>query len=109
MRNCDIIKDLRHELGRYKDKVERQAAEIKQLKEKLAKHAVADRQLSYCLDEALAKTAVTYGTACHDEETGELLGYNLELPAKLERKYEVHTKVEGDHYLIGALEEHHDD
>ena len=103
MRNVDKIKRLEHEIGRYRKKVADDAKEKRELKDQLEAFQSGSNQV-----HMLVCMAQTYGVKVTDNETGEELGWRLELAQKpdtqLLQRYEVRTRAgENGGYTVGVL------
>ena len=108
MRNVDKIKQLEHEIGRYRKKVADDAKEKRELKEQLDAFQRGSNQVHKLVDALLVCMAQTYGVKVTDDETGEELGWRLELAQKpdtqLLQRYEVRTRAsENGGYTVGVL------
>lgn len=106
MRNVDRIKQLNHELGRYRKKVADQDARIRDLEEQVVDREEGASQVACLVDAVLAAVAANYGTKVTGDD-GDLLGYRLELEGfKLERMrelWQVSAQRQGDTYTIGVM------
>lgn len=106
MRNVDRIKQLNHELGRYKKKVADQDSRIRELEEQIRDREEGASQVACLVDAVLAAVASSYGTAVMDDDD-TLIGYRLELEGfELERMrelWQVSANKQGDTYTIGVM------
>lgn len=108
MRNVDKIKNLEKELWRYRKKVADQNKLLQRAKKDLETAEKGTLELNRVVDTLLTQMALTHGTPVQDEESGEKLGYRLELPlysvAELHSRYEVRARVDKEKmmYIIGV-------
>ena len=83
MRNIDKIKDLEHELGRHRKKINDQL-----------------------VDALMAAVAKKYGIVVHGEDE-EVIGYRLELDDfavdRMMDRFQVSSQKRGTQYIIGAM------
>lgn len=108
MTNKQKIAALEKELRRYEKKV----GDLQKINAKLAGEVAAARagiaQYGSAVDAVLAQTALYYGEAATDPDTGKRIGWRLELPlfkaAALLRKYEVHARRDDKRqtYIVGV-------
>lgn len=110
MRNIDRIKDLEKELGRYRKKVADQQKEIFGLRKQLVAAIEGSSEAHKAVDAILAQAALKYGERARDEETGEELGWRLEIPvfsvSDTIDRYEVRTRRDDttQEYIVGVME-----
>ena len=111
MRNCDEIKHLRYELGRYHKKIADQEAKIKKLENQLDEELGGGLQLHAIMDAALCQIVLICGQDVYDDDDPvRVIGRNLILPRysvqDLLKRYEVHTRLyeDKDEIVIGILE-----
>ena len=105
MRNVDKIKDLEHELGRYRKKVADQDAQIEKLKDMVQYQTEGAQELGRLIDAILAAVASKYGVVVRDESQ-EVIGYRLELDDfavdRMMDRFQVNSQKRGTQYIIGA-------
>lgn len=95
-RNRDKVKRLEHELGRYQKKV----GELMEANAKLREDMKGLNQLRAAFDSWIIQTALAYGEAAKDPDTGEdiprMKVLRLEMPRvnPLLGKYEIHQRVD---------------
>lgn len=106
MRNVDKIKDLEHELGRYRKKVADQDAQIEKLKDMVQYNMEGAQELSRLIDAILSAVASKYGFVVRDENQ-EVIGYRLELDDfavdRMMDRFQVNSQKRGTQYIIGAM------
>ena len=106
MRNVDKIKDLEHELGRYRKKVADQDAQIEKLKDMVQYQTEGAQELGRLIDAILAAVASKYGVVVRDESQ-EVIGYRLELDDfavdRMMDRFQVNSQKRGTQYIIGAM------
>ena len=109
MRNVDKIKNLEKELGRYRKKVADQEKMVQMLRKNLEAMHAGSTEIQRGVDAILGQTALTYGVSARDEESGDELGYRLEIPMfsvdEVLARYEVRARrdTEKDLYIIGVV------
>lgn len=110
MRNANKNKPLEKELGRYRKKVADQEKVIKGLEERAENAVEANREIHKAVDAILARLAVKYGERVKDEETGEVIGFRVSVPAfsvdETLGQYEVRTRKDetAGEYTVGVME-----
>lgn len=106
MRNIDKIKDLEHELGRYRKKVNDQSIQIADLEAKIRLYEEGARQTNTLVDAIMAAVANKYGIVVRDEAE-EVIGYRLELDDfavdRMMDRFQVNSQKRGTQYIIGAM------
>ena len=106
MRNVDKIKDLEHEMGRYRKKVNDQSIQIADLEAKIRAYEEGARQTGTLVDAILAAVASKYGVVARDESQ-EVIGYRLELDDfavdRMMDRFQVNSPKRGTQYIIGAM------
>lgn len=109
MRNCDKIKAQEKELGKYQKKITDQEKVIaSQHKSIMLAHRGAS-EIQRGVDAIVAQTALTYGVDVLDEDTGELLGKRLVLPAfsveDILSSYEIRARKDKmtQEYVVGVV------
>lgn len=107
VRNVDRIKDLEHELGRYRKKVEDQQKAIDRLNEQVRTQAEGADQVGILVDAILAATASRYGTVVEDDD-GNVIGFRLELEdfelERMRKRWKVSAQRRGSTYIVGVME-----
>nr|DAP75356.1 MAG TPA: hypothetical protein [Caudoviricetes sp.] len=103
MTNKQKIAELETKLRRY----EKRTGDLQKLNAKLAAQVVGSTQIGKAVDAILIQTALTYGEAAIDPDTGEEIGKRLTLPpvdvSELLKRYEVHARRDSDgQYIIGV-------
>ena len=108
MTNKQRIKQLEHELGRYQKKVGDQAKEAAKLRDELKTATEAAGQMAMSFDAALIQSALSCGEKIHDEESGDFIGWRLEIPKikprELKEKYKVSAWADEEILHIGVEE-----
>lgn len=106
MRNVDRIKQLNHELGRYKKKVADQDSRIRELEEQVVDREEGANQVACLVDAVLAAVASSYGTAVMDDDD-TIIGYRLELEGfdleRMRELWQVSAQRQGDTYTIVVM------
>ena len=106
MRNIDKIKDLEHELGRYRKKINDQSIQIADLEAKVRLFEEGARQTNVLVDALMAAVAQKYGIVVRGEDD-EAIGYRLELDDfavdRMMDRFEVSSQKRGTQYIIGAM------
>ncbi len=110
-RNVDKIKNLKHELGRYRKKVTDNAKEIDHLRKLLTQARKGNQETQAMVDALLTAVTLHYGVDAVDpDDESKVLGKRLTLPRfsflKMRSRYEVHARKdkETDEYVIGVVE-----
>ena len=107
MRNVDRIKELEHELGRYRKKVADQQKELDKLNNQVRTQAEGADQVGILVDAILAATASRYGTVVEDDD-GNVIGFRLELEAfeleRMRKRWKVSAQRRGSSYVVGVME-----
>lgn len=103
MTNKQKIAELETKLRRYEKKIE----DMQKINAKLSVQVVGSTQIGKAVDAILIQTALTYGEAAIDPDTGEEIGKRLTLPpvevSELLKRYEVHARRDSDgQYIIGV-------
>ena len=113
-RNRDKVKRLEHELGRYQKKV----GELVEANAKLREDIKGLNQLRMAFDAWIIQTALAYGEAVKDPDTGEdiprMKALHLERPKvnPLLGEYEIHQRVDEKnvmHIAVGLRDDPDDD
>lgn len=106
MRNVDKIKDLEHELGRYRKKVNDQSIQIADLQAQVRGFEEGVRETSILVDALMAAVANRFGEAVRGEGD-DVIGFRLELDDfavdRMMERYEVSARRQGEKYVIGVL------
>lgn len=106
MRNIDKIKDLEHELGRYRKKINDQSIQIADLEAKVRLFEEGARQTNVLVDALMAAVAQKYGIVVRGEDD-EAIGYRLELDDfavdRMMDRFQVSSQKRGTQYIIGAM------
>ena len=106
MRNIDKIKDLEHEMGRYRKKVNDQSIQIADLEAKIRLYEEGARQTNTLVDAIMAAVANKYGIVVRGEAE-EVIGYRLELDDfavdRMMDRFQVNSQKRGTQYIIGAM------
>lgn len=106
MRNIDKIKDLEHELGRYRKKINDQSIQMADLEAKVRLFEEGARQTNVLVDALMAAVAQKYGIVVRGEDD-EAIGYRLELDDfavdRMMDRFEVSSQKRGTQYIIGAM------
>lgn len=106
MRNIDKIKDLEHEMGRYRKKVNDQSIRIADLEAKIRVFEEGARQTNVLVDALMAAVAQKYGSTVRDENDYPI-GFRLELDDfavdRMMDRFQVHSQKRGTQYIIGAM------
>lgn len=93
--------------------IKKMAADNHKLRLELKDAREALTQVSVLTDQVLVATAEKYGTEVRDEESGDIIGYRLEIPKTLVmnalKDYEVKTEFnkDTDRYIYGAVKRIH--
>lgn len=100
--------ELEKELGRWQKKVEDQKALLQKREEELGNAVNGLKEIGTLLDATMVQVAIQCGTKVTDEESGEVIGYRLELPrlsvAEILAQWEVRVEWRYDGgYYIGAV------
>lgn len=107
MRNVDKIKRLEHEIGRYRKKVADDAKEMRKLREQLEAFQRGNDQVHMTVNAILIRMAMEYGVRVTDDETGDELGWRLEMQkpdVEMCSRFEVRTRAnENGGYTVGVL------
>nr|WP_326184239.1 hypothetical protein [uncultured Oscillibacter sp.] len=109
MRNCDKIKALEKELGRYRKKASDQEKIIASQHESIMLAHKGAAEIQQGVDAIIAQTALTYGADVTDEETGAYLGKRLALPAfsvdDILARYEIRARKDEKtkEYIVGVV------
>lgn len=103
MTNKQKTAELEKKLRRYEKKIE----DMQKINAKLSAQVVGSAQVSNAVDAIVIQTALTYGEAAIDPDTGEEIGKRLTLPpvevSELLKRYEVHARRDSDgQYIIGV-------
>ena len=108
IRNVDKIKQLKHELGRYADKISRQEKQIEELRREVVEAHVGNQQINAAVDAMMAQVALRYGKDVMDG--GKVLGKQVTLPIfsveKIHDAYEVRMRADREKgvYIIAVVE-----
>lgn len=106
MRNIDKIKDLEHELGRYRKKINDQSIQIADLEAKVRLFEEGARQTNVLVDALMAAVAQKYGIVVRGEDD-EAIGYRLELDDfavdRMMDRFQVSSQKRGTQYIVGAM------
>ena len=106
MRNIDKIKDLEHELGRYRKKINDHSIQMADLEAKVRLFEEGARQTNVLVDALMAAVAQKYGIVVRGEDD-EAIGYRLELDDfavdRMMDRFEVSSQKRGTQYIIGAM------
>ena len=106
MRNIDKIKDLEHELGRYRKKINDQSIQMADLEAKVRLFEEGARQTNVLVDALMAAVAQKYGIVVRGEDD-EAIGYRLELDDfavdRMMDRFQVSSQKRGTQYIIGAM------
>lgn len=106
MRNIDKIKDLEHELGRHRKKINDQSIQMADLEAKVRLFEEGARQTNVLVDALMAAVAQKYGIVVRGEDD-EAIGYRLELDDfavdRMMDRFEVSSQKRGTQYIIGAM------
>lgn len=106
MRNIDKIKNLEHEMGRYRKKVNDQSIQIADLEAKIQLYEEGARQTNVLVDALMAAVAQKYGITVRDEND-YLIGFRLELDDfavdRMMDRFEVSSQKRGTQYIVGAM------
>lgn len=109
-RNVDKIKRLKHELGRWQKKVADQDKALRLQHRELMEARAGNQEVQGLIDGLLTAVVLRCGERAKDPDTGEEIGYNLELPVfsveEMRAKYEIHARAnkEAGTYVLGVLE-----
>ena len=109
-RNRDKIKQLEHELGRWKKRADDLSGEIKRLKEALGQAIAGNRETQSLVDAVLTAVVLAKGERATDpDDPGKKLGWRLILPRfsakEMREKYEIHARRDKDGaYILGVSE-----
>ena len=103
MTNKQKIAELETKLRRY----EKRFGDLQKLNAKLSVQVVGSTQIGKAVDAILIQTALTYGEAAIDPDTGEEIGKRLTLPpvevSERLKGYEVQAaKDDGGQYIFGV-------
>lgn len=102
---------LEHELGRYRKKVEDDAAEIQKLRAQLIQANEGNREINFMVNALLAVVTLKCGEDAVDpDDPGKVLGKRLVLDCfdvmRVWERYEVHARRDDmqQQYIIGVVE-----
>lgn len=109
MRNVDRIREMEKEIGRRDKKILDQGRELEELRREAAALRKGSAEVQRLVDALLATVVMSCGERATDPDSGEELGWRLQVPGfdvgETLGRYEVHTRRSKEGYVIGVAEQ----